>query len=257
MPFVPPTMPHPCQSPPEGPVLVVAPHPDDELVGPGGALFKHSDQGDSISVVVVCDGTLGDPDQRFKKEGYKQVREAETSGVLRDFLNCEDVTFFGFVDGVTEGNVDAIYPNLPPDPDDKRRVLVDGLATHLEAQIERVQPRVLYYPWSGEVHADHWACGEAVERLVANRPELFAKTDVMGYEVWSTLVPETILEITDVIERKLEAIRRYETQMSYVDLAEVVAGMNRYRAMLLPFDSNNSIRYAEVYSGRYTENPKA
>ncbi len=252
MAFLPPPMPRIARTLPTGPVLVVAPHPDDEMAGPGGALLLHAAQGDAIAIVVVCDGTLGDPDARYDQDTYKHARETETTAVAAEFLNSDDVTFFGFVDGVTEGNVDAIYPNLPPDPDDKRRVLVNGLASHLEAQIERVQPRVIYHPWCGEVHSDHWACGEAMKLLVNNRPELFTATDVLGYEVWSTLVPETIIETTAVISTKMAALRRYHTQMSYVDLAEVVAGMSRYRAMLLPYESRSEPRYAEAFIGSFT-----
>ncbi len=208
-------------------------------------------------MVVVFDGTLGDPDSKFNKDTYKVERETETRFVAKQFLQSQDVMFFGFVDGVTEGNVDDIYPDLPPDPDDKRRVLIDGLASHLEAQINRVKPRVIYYPWRGEVHGDHWACGEAMASLVANNPDLFSGTDVMGYEVWSTLVPETIVEVTDVLDQELTAIRQYKTQMAYVDLARVIQGMSHYRAMLLPFVSDSPPRYAEAFLGRYSEEAKS
>jgi N-acetylglucosamine malate deacetylase 1 len=42
--------------PPPGPVLVVAPHPDDETIGPGGALARHADRGDDVTVVVATSG---------------------------------------------------------------------------------------------------------------------------------------------------------------------------------------------------------
>lgn len=251
MSFEPPPPPREVRELPRGRVLVIAPHPDDELAGPGGALLRHVAQGDQVSVVVVFDGTLGDPQGRYAGQNYKGIREAESRGVARDFLKTGDVTFLGFMDGVTEGNVDEIYPNLPPDPKDKRRVLIDGLASHLEAHIERVQPRVLYCPWVGEVHTDHWACGLAVERLQIHRPDLFTSCSVMGYEVWSTLSPSCIIEITDVMDRKMAAMRRYVSQMDYAPLDEILRGMNQYRAMLLPWEADCSVRYAEVFTGSF------
>ncbi len=251
MSFVPPPMPEIRTELPRGPVLVIAPHPDDEMVGPGGVLLRHAEQGDPIHAIVVFDGSLGDPDGHYEAEGYTALREDESRGVLRDYLGCEDVVFFAFRDGVTEDDVDAIYPGLPKDPDEKRRVLIDGLAARLEAEIERVKPRSLYYPWIGEVHADHWGCAAAVQQLARNRPDLFRGTSLLGYEVWSTLLPETLVEISGVMARKREAVARYESQCRYVDLPDVVAGMNRYRAMLLPFDAARGMRFAEAFVGRF------
>ncbi|MCB9832229.1 MAG: PIG-L family deacetylase [Planctomycetes bacterium] len=253
MAFGPPSMPRVLSALPAGPVLVIAPHPDDEMVGPGGTLLRHADQGDPIHAVIVFDGSLGDPERYYEPRDYVALRQAESRGVLRDFLGCEDVVFFGFVDGVTEGNVDAIYPGLPSDPDEKRRVLIDGLAARLEAEIERVSPRSLYYPWIGEVHADHWGCAAAVRQLARNRRDLLGEVALLGYEVWSTLLPEFLVDVSAVFARKREAIARYVSQGRYVDLAGVVAGMNRYRAMLLPYVGPGGERHAEAFVGLHPE----
>ncbi|MFK7743149.1 MAG: PIG-L deacetylase family protein, partial [Planctomycetota bacterium] len=50
------------RKPPHGRVLVFAPHPDDEVAGPGGILALHQQNGDAVRVVVTTDGTNGDPD---------------------------------------------------------------------------------------------------------------------------------------------------------------------------------------------------
>jgi len=246
--FKPPALPTFVTRPPSGNVLVVAPHPDDEMMGPGGALLLHRAAGDPISIVVVCDGSLGDPDGHFEKAGYAARRAQETRDVARRFLDTDDVHFFGFADGITEQDVDKVYPNLPPEPDEKRRVLVNGLSTHLRGHIQRVRPQVIYFPWVGEFHADHWGTGQAIENLVKNEPELFRDVSIMGYEVWATVRPDTLLDITSVFETKLEAIRCYETQTRYVDYSRVVGGLNRYRGMLIP---GTKTRYAEAFMGRY------
>lgn len=248
MSFRPPALPTFVSRPPSGRVLVVAPHPDDEMMGPGGALLLHRAAGDPISIVVVCDGSLGDPDGYFEKDGYAARRAQETRDVAKEFLGTEDVHFFGFVDGITEQDVDKVYPNLPPEPDEKRRVLVNGLSTHLRGHIQRVRPQVIYFPWVGEFHADHWGTGQAIENLVKNEPELFQDVSLMGYEVWATVRPDTLLDITSVFETKLKAIRCYETQTRYVDYSRVVGGLNRYRGMLIP---GTETRYAEAFMGRY------
>ncbi|MCA9320102.1 MAG: PIG-L family deacetylase [Planctomycetes bacterium] len=248
MSFRPPELPDIVLDPPRGPVLVVAPHPDDEMMGPGGTLILHARAGDPISIVVVCDGSLGDPDGQFPREGYTDRRERETREVAQRFLATDDVHFFRFADGITEEDVDKVYPNLPPDPDDKRRALVHGLSTHLRGHVQRVRRRVGYYPWAGEFHAAHWGCGMAMENLMTNEPALFEETDVLGYEVWSTLVPDTLVDVTSTFETKLEAIRCYETQTHYVDYSRVVGGLNLYRGMLIP---GPELNHAEAFKGKY------
>lgn len=51
-------------------VLVIAPHPDDEVLGVGGTIARHNAQGDSVTVCIV---TKGQP-PLFPKEGYKETR---------------------------------------------------------------------------------------------------------------------------------------------------------------------------------------
>ena len=246
--FGPPDFPDIVTEPPHGKVLVVAPHPDDEIMGPGGTLLLHARANDPIAVIVVCDGSLGDPDAHYDPGEYPTLREAETRRNAKKYLGTEDIVFFRFADGVTEDSIDDIYPDLPPDPDDKRRALVHGLSTHLKAQIVRVLPRIIYYPWVGEFHADHWGTGAAVANLVRNEPELFEGVSLLGYEVWSTVVPETLVDVTSCFADKLAAIQGYETQNRYVDYGTVVGGLNRYRGMLVPGPGDH---FAEAFVGRY------
>lgn len=244
----PPELPAFVATPPAGPVLVVAPHPDDEIIGPGGTLLLHAERGDAISIVTVFDGAQGDPDGKFPREGYVERRAAETARVAADWLGGAGVTAFSFPDGLGEEDVDKVFGGLPDDPEEKRRALVAGLASHLQARVEATSPRTVYYPWSGEFHPDHWITGAAMESLVANRPDLFEGVSVMGYEVWSTLLAETVVDVSTVIERKLDAIRSYETQCAYVEYAEVIRGLNLHRGTLLP---GNEARHAEAFRGHY------
>lgn len=246
----PPELPSFPSAPPRGPVLVVAPHPDDEIIGPGGTLLLHVAQGDPVSIVTVFDGAQGDPGGKFPREGYAARRAAETARVADEWLGGAGVTALGFPDGLGEEDVDKVFGGLPSDPEEKRRALVAGLASRLEARVEAARPRTVYYPWSGEFHPDHWVTGAAFESLVANRPDLLGGVDVMGYEVWSTLLAETVVDVTAVIERKLDAIRSYETQCAYVDYAEVIRGLNLHRGTLLP---GNDVRFGEAFRGRYSE----
>lgn len=250
----PPGMPVVVEALPKGPVLVLAPHPDDEVMGPGGTLIRHAEQGDAISLVVVFDGRRGDPEGRFDAASYPTRRQEETRAVAQRYFRSQDVVFHGFEDGLAEGDLDIVYPGLPDDPEAKIAALLDGLAGLLREHVVRVAPRVVYYPWAGECHSDHWALATAFERLRANEPDLFADVDVLAYEVWSTLLPETLVDISGTIAAKLASMSVYETQMDYVDYPTLVGGLNRHRGFLMPHSEVPlAERHAEAFIGRYRE----
>ncbi len=60
-------------------VLVFAPHPDDESIGMGGTIYKHTQRGDEVAIAIMTTGNIGsleiDP-KRLEKTREKEVREA-------------------------------------------------------------------------------------------------------------------------------------------------------------------------------------
>ncbi len=70
-------LPEAVEAPEPGPVVLFAPHPDDDLIGPGGTVALHRRQGDAVQVVVAYDGYLGNqlhPD--LPKDEFIALREA-------------------------------------------------------------------------------------------------------------------------------------------------------------------------------------
>ncbi|MBT6751868.1 MAG: PIG-L family deacetylase, partial [Desulfobacula sp.] len=50
-----------------GTALIFAPHPDDEVIGCGGAIIKHVENNDDVHVIILTDGCLGAPDLNAAK----------------------------------------------------------------------------------------------------------------------------------------------------------------------------------------------
>lgn len=250
MTFRSPPMPRMIKSPPRGAVLCIAPHPDDEIIGPGGALLLHAAAGDPIRIVYVCNGVNGDPDGHYEKATYVERRIAESRAVAREFLGTADLHFYGYPDSLDDGGLSLTFPGMPEDPDERRRALINGLASNLADHVRAVDAKTIYYPWSGEFHADHWAVGAAVDALCEGTPDITRGRGFLGYEVWSTLLPTTLLDITPVRERKSEAVRRFETQMRYFDYATIVQGLNAHRGLLM---GHRETRYAEAFIGTFAD----
>jgi len=190
-------------------VLVIAPHPDDEAIGCGGAVCLRAEAGDNVGAVFLTSGELGLADIRADDAIRTRESEArEAAGVLGismlEFLRLPD-------QGVA-------------------RELSTG-ATRLAAILESFRPGVMLLPHPDDQHPDHAAALPLVRRalgiLGGVAPEL------RGYEVWTPLSHFHYVEdITAVVFRKLDAIGRHRSQISRFRYDRAAAGLNQYRGVL-------------------------
>jgi LmbE family N-acetylglucosaminyl deacetylase len=210
-PEAPPPEPRRLLHPPRGRVLVFAPHPDDEVAGPGGALARHRAQGDIVRVIVATDGRNGDPERRFDPASYAARRRDESRAGLAE-VGVDDVVFWGFPDGHV------------PSPSDLAR----GAQMAADA-LRSFAPDVVYLPWAREGHPDHHAVHVAV---VMALDAVAFRGLALGYEVWNALVPDVVLDVTAVIEQKLAAMRAHRSQIDYVTYDHAILGLAAYRSLV-------------------------
>ena len=90
----------------------------------------------------------------------------------------------------------------------------------------------------------------AVDMGVFNRaphcspgPDRRTVPSVWFYELWTTLIPNQLVDITHVVDKKLEAVRIYKSQHDIELLAEQAKSLNRYRSI----NSDNQYKYAEAF----------
>jgi len=202
-------------------VLVIAPHPDDEAIGCGGALCLHRRRGDPVAVVFLTSGERYTDDR--PPETNRAVREAEARAAGH-ILGIGRIEFLRMPDMGLAENV---------------RAAADSLAKVLALE----PPDVIYLPHPAESHPDHAAALPIVRGALAGaagkRPEL------RGYEVWSPLTEHHWVEdITPVMATKLRAVRCYESQLRVFRYDRAVRGLNQYRGVLM-----GGGRYAEAFVG--------
>jgi LmbE family N-acetylglucosaminyl deacetylase len=89
------------------PVLVLAAHPDDEVIACGGMLAWHSAQGHEVTVAHMTDGAQGDPSGKFGD--IAALRRKEGREALR-ILGVENVRSMGLVDGQLPESMAAPRP---------------------------------------------------------------------------------------------------------------------------------------------------
>jgi LmbE family N-acetylglucosaminyl deacetylase len=196
---------------PRGRVLVFAPHPDDEVAGPGGVLALHRRSNDPVRVVVATDGTTGDPDRRYDPNTYAELRRGESRAGLRE-VGVDDVSFWGFPDGHVLSPTDL--------------ALGERLAT---AEIERWRPDLVYLPWEREGHADHHNLHVVVTRAL---DRMQWRGLALGYEIWNAMVPDVVVDVTAVMQKKRAAMLAHKSQIAYVTYDHSLAGLNAYRSLV-------------------------
>jgi N-acetylglucosamine malate deacetylase 1 len=217
MPFLdPPPTPRQVIGPPSsGPVLVFAPHPDDETIGAGGTLSLHHRRGDRIKAIFLTAGTAGDVEHRYDPDAYRDLREAEARAAAH-VLGIDEVEFWRFPDSARarEEDMEIVVPRV-------------------RAAIASFAPGVIYYPNDQETHSDHYVTALAVQRAVREQnpspsPRLFA------YEIWTAFRPDFVVDITDVFGTKAAAARAYPSQLKFTDFVRAVEGLDAYRSIFLP-----------------------
>lgn len=189
-------------------LLVLAPHPDDEVIGCGGLIALHVRERRPVRVVIATDGA---------EAGEATVRERESLRSL-SLLGPIDCEFLRFPDRHLAADSDALKSRL--------RDIVNSL-----------KPDLIAVPGPVEIHPDHLALSRAFIELIQQDASLFstlAVARVAFYEVSYPLRPNMLVDITPVADAKYDAIAAHESQLALRDYVSYARGLNSYRAMTLP-----------------------
>lgn len=196
-------------------VLVIAPHPDDDALGCGGAIRKHVNDGDTVMVAYLTSGENGVAGEN--PELTALIREEE-AGVCAQVLGIHRQIYLRFPDG---GLSEAIQ-----------------LPEALTQLLDVTQPDLVYAPHGGEGHPDHMTTGRLVRKIAGGR------IPVRFYEVWTPLPsPDVLVDITAVVSEKRGAIRAYASQASRNAFVEGILALNHYRGLL----HGPNLMYAEAF----------
>jgi LmbE family N-acetylglucosaminyl deacetylase len=180
-------------------VLIVAAHPDDEVLGCGGVTVRHVERGDRVYVVVVTRGFPEIFSPEIDEEDRQHAREAH------EILGGAGIFFLDFP-----------APRLDTVPGHE-------LADALREVIFSVNADVVYTPFGGDLHGDHKATYLAT--LVASRPvnhcpvrrllcyETLSETDWASPLDDSAFKPTVFVDISDVLERKLQALACFRNEL--------------------------------------------
>jgi len=189
----------------KGPVLVLAAHPDDEVIGCGGMLAWHVAQGHAVTVVHMTDGAQGDPDQKAAGgETIQEIRRREGAEALRR-LGISDLRHWDLPDG-----------GLP----EHRETVV----ARLRALMADVRPATLYSFFFNEAHRDHRLVAHATADCADALP---ADCRCLLFGVNQVPSGGAMFDVTAEHARKEAALSAYESQLAYIDLVTMSGHRDR------------------------------
>lgn len=211
-------------------IVVVAPHPDDEVLGCGGVMARHAADGDEVFVVVA---TRGAP-ELYSDDSVEQTRaEARLAHAILGVRETRFLDFFAPKLDVTPGHL-----------------IADALAE----QFREFQPERVYLPHHGDLHSDHGRVYHAT--LVAARPlascsvkqllcyETLSETEWAPPIASEVFCPTVFVDIAAHLPKKLQAMQCFASQLKAAPnprSLEAIEALARYRG------STVSVHAAEAF----------
>lgn len=192
-------------------VLIFAPHNDDELLGAGGTILKLSKNGYEVTVCEITSGPTCQKIQSEAKEAHKVL--GVRNSVFLNLPSCK-------LEEMSKTEMNRAFCKVVAD----------------------IKPMIVMIPHYGDMHLDHRWVAEAA--MVAVRPlEASLVQKVLAYETlseteWNTpsvnnvFIPNLWIDISDEIDRKIEAMRCYQSQLHdfpHPRSLETIESLAKYR----------------------------
>jgi len=185
--------------------LVLAAHPDDEILGCGGTMAKLAKEGRRVFSAILGEGITSRYDHREDAAAEKISRLAAESRRAAERVGVEDLFFFDFPDNR--------FDTVP---------LLD-IVKVIEKLVEKLRPEVVYTQHGGDLNIDHGIVFRAT--MTAARPIAGSPVKaIYAYEVASAsewafgqihpiFQPNTFLDISDTLATKIKALEDYKGEI--------------------------------------------
>ncbi|SEQ15263.1 PIG-L deacetylase family protein [Butyrivibrio sp. TB] len=190
-------------------ILIIAPHPDDEIIGCGSILVQYGRQCD---VLLLTDGAKGH--RIWSESRTRRIRKREFEQVM-NLCNVMDYSSKGIRDRELKKVFDC-YQGF-------------GFSKY----------NMVFVPNRKEDHPDHKA---SFYQLLIHHIFHHIRADIYQYEVWTPIDnPTHMIDISNTIEKKVDVLGIYESQIKEFDYINAVYDLNGKRGQM------NNVAYAECY----------
>lgn len=182
-------------------IAVIAAHPDDEVLGCGGTIAKHAQEGDEVHVLIMAEGITSR--SSHNRDEIDTLRHAARQA--NDTLGAKTLTFKNFPDN----RMDTVP-------------LIE-IVKEIEEYIAEIQPSIVYTHHFADLNVDHQRVNQAVMTACRPLPESKINTllffEVLSSTEWqvphtsSLFLPTWYNDVGPYINTKLEALQIYGSEM--------------------------------------------
>lgn len=188
-------------------ILVVAAHPDDEIIGCGGAILRHVKDKDNVYTLILSKGVQS----RFKKNNSSKKIHKYIESLNNESLKAN--SFLGVKKIFSEDFPDNNFDSVP---------LLD-IVKKVEFYFDKIQPSIVYTHSNLDLNIDHQITFRAV--LTASRPKIDNKiSKIFSFEIpsssdWSfglnnrNFNPNYFVGIEKEVTKKIKALKYYKSEM--------------------------------------------
>lgn len=194
-------------------ILVIAAHPDDEILGMGGTILKHRKKGNDVRVIFLATGITSRRTTKYKNSTKYETNENETKIMNNEIkslrknatsalklLKVNDVNFYDFPDNEMDS------------------VSLLRVVKTIENEISKFKPDLVYTHHRNDLNIDHKICYNAT--LTACRP-INNQIEIISFEVpssteWNYPVifnPNNFVNISKELTSKINALKMYKNEI--------------------------------------------
>ena len=215
-------------------ILIIAPHPDDDVIGMGSTIAVKAKEGASFTIIYVTNGGGSVKTGEYKnlsKEELVILRKEEAkrslvpliddaADVRQDFLGLESATLF-------------TTPEL--------------FTRELESVLRSKKYDEVYIPYFKDRHPTHKAVAElSMEAIKYGK----FPVELYAYETWDPIPAgedTMVVDISRYYKNKLSAVSCHKSQCSITPFDEGIIAKNRYNAVFNQINTKNKMDYAELF----------
>ncbi|MBP2316062.1 PIG-L deacetylase family protein [Azospirillum soli] len=187
-------------------VLIIAAHPDDEVLGVGGTAARHASQGDDVHVLIMAEGVTS----------RSTIRNVEQHDANLSDLRQSAATAAGLL-----GTRPPRFTTLPDNRMDSLDLL--DVVKQIETHVSEIRPTIVYTHHGGDLNVDHLIVHRAT--LTACRPlpghvlraiytfETLSSTEWGSPDSGTPFQPTHFVNVSGTLAQKITALRCYEAEM--------------------------------------------
>lgn len=215
-------------------VLIVAAHPDDEVLGCGGAIAKLAKKGDDVYTLILGEGITSRDETRNRRKREKEIKELRLQiKRANKIIGVRDTFVFDFPDNRFD------------------TVALLNIVKTIEDIKNKIKPDIIFTHYEKDLNIDHKITYQAVITATRPLPDETVK-EIYSFEIlssteWSyplSFSPDVFFDVSDTIEVKLKAMAEYKTELKDFPHPRSLEGIEQNAQL---WGMKVGLKYAEAF----------